>query len=131
MMTGNRSKNNEQAHNQYIRNAAAKRMKEDSTSCKRHPAQWEIGRDVPAHRKLERPNLYAPSATSPAIVCSFAYLVQLRLCGLVVLLTLYHDGSHRQWINGRSWPDFFVNVYCRKTIQRTDMHAMTLWVLEI
>lgn len=131
MAAGNRSKNNEQAQNQYIRNAAVKMMKEDSTSCKRHAAQWEIGRELPAHRKLERANLYAPSVMSPAIADAFACLVQLRLYGRAVLLILYHNGSHRQWINGSPWPEFIVDTYGRKTIQRTNMHAMTPWEVKI
>jgi hypothetical protein len=124
------SKNNEHARNQHIRNAAVKRMEEDSTSCKRLPAQWEIGREVPAHRKLERSNLYAPSVALPAIVCDFACLVQLRLYGLAALLTLYDDGGQRQWTGHRPWTEFFVDVYCRTAIQRSDMHAMTPLGLE-
>jgi hypothetical protein len=80
---------------------------------------------VPAHRKLERSKLYAPSVTFPARTCSFAWLVQLRLCRLLVLFTLHDDGNQRQWINQRPWTGFFVDVYCQTTMQRTDMHAMT------
>lgn len=56
----NTSKNVEHAHNQYIKDAAKQSLETDSTYCKRASAQLESGRELPAHRRLERPKLRAP-----------------------------------------------------------------------